>query len=693
MENVLYNISQVLGITIVHSLWQGLLVYFLLRVSLLVFNPWLTAARKYLLAVAALSAITAWFAVTLFHEVQAYNWLAKPSALTGLAVLLDLPANMRQVNEAALRYYYSIEAYMPYVTAVYALGLVLNMAKVILAYRGLKFIKRTMSLGVQLQQQISRFAKKLDITKKVRVGFSQLVDVPCITGYIKPVILLPVTLSTYLEAEEIEAILMHELAHIKRNDYLINLLQQVITTLLFFNPCVLLINRIISEERENACDDLVVDNTQTPIIYAKALFKLEQQRHNELQLAPAVTGKKYHLLNRIERIMKTKKTLPSVRPALVAMLILTLSICSFALLKPEIAQGKVSVKALIPTIKKMLVAADTVPAKKAAKATSKSTKTVTKSGKKVIKAKTEKDYAFNYNFNYNNNVDGFKDPELERLSKEVEKHGEAIGKYYESPEFKATSAEMDKLGKQISAFYESESVKRGTAEQEKAAAEYDKLWAGKGEQMDKLGKQMDALGKQMESYYNSKEFKDMNAALAKKYGVKENSYYDNSDDNYRKYQAELKTKIPADVQQLNGQMRDLSKQMRDITNNPELKAQQEQMRTAGQNMRTAFNNPNIKAQQEQMRKLGEQMRAFTHSDQIRKEQEQMKQATAKMRAYMNTPEFKKKLKEYKATHPSNYYWNGDNQDNIEKTDKAVKEAVKNEIEEAREKAEQAKDTL
>jgi bla regulator protein BlaR1 len=119
---------------------------------------------------------------------------------------------------------------------------------------------------------------------------------------------------------------MHELAHIKRNDYIINLLQQVITTLLFFNPCVLLINKIIGEERENSCDDLVVDATQNPVMYAKALFKLEQNRQNELQLALAVTGKKYHLLNRIERIMKTKKQIPSIRPTLVAMLILTLGV-------------------------------------------------------------------------------------------------------------------------------------------------------------------------------------------------------------------------------------------------------------------------------------------------------------------------------------------------------------------------------
>ena len=85
-----------------------------------------------------------------------------------------------------------------------------------------------MSIDIALQYQVTKFAGMFNIGKKVKVGLSKLVDVPCMVGYFKPVILLPFTLATYLSAEEIEAILLHELAHIKRNDYLINLLQQVI---------------------------------------------------------------------------------------------------------------------------------------------------------------------------------------------------------------------------------------------------------------------------------------------------------------------------------------------------------------------------------------------------------------------------------------------------------------------------------
>jgi bla regulator protein BlaR1 len=660
MENILYNISQVLGITIIHSLWQGLLIYFLLRVVLL-FASGLTASRKYLMAVSSLLAITGWFAYTLIHEIQLYDWLVKPVNPANMPLLAAFP-NIQQFGNQTIRYYYSIEEYLPYVTAVYVLGLLLNMARVVLAHRKIRIIKRTMSLGVQLQQQIGRFAQKLDITKTVKVGFSQMVDVPCIVGFLKPVILLPITLSTYLESEEIEAILMHELAHIKRNDYLINLLQQVITTLLFFNPCVLLINKIIGEERENSCDDLVVDTTKAPVVYAKALFKLEQNRQNELQLALAVTGKKYQLLNRIERIMKTKKQMPSIRPTLVAMLILTIGVSSLALLNPEIAQGKISVKAITPEVIKSFIA-DTIPAKKAVKEKKATTKAINKTNKAVkaeiaaTRVKTKVTYSYG-NYTYNEGID---DPQLEKLSKEVEKHGEAISKYYESPEFKAKSEEIDKLGKEIDAFYNSAEIKQATSDQEKAAAEYEKMWGGRSTDMEKTGKQMEGLGKQIEAYFNTPEFKALNDKLKKKYGINKEGYGDDRDDNYRKYQAELDQNLSPQIKETTAQMRKLGEQMRGLSSSPDAVKQRDAMRAAGENMRKAYNNPDIKATQERMRKLGQEMRSYANNPGMKKKKDELHAASEKLRAYTKSPEFKNKVAEFRKTHPSNvYYW--DNKD-------------------------------
>jgi beta-lactamase regulating signal transducer with metallopeptidase domain len=640
MENILYNISQVLGITIIHSLWQGLLIYFLLRLALVLLAG-LSSSKKYLLAVSSLLAITGWFAYTLVNEIQIYDWLAvKPTNLANMPLMLELPANIRQFNDQSLRYYYSIEEYLPYITLLYVAGLLTNAGRLVLARKKIYTIKQTMSIDVILQQQISRFAEKFDITQKVKVGLSKMVDVPCIVGYFKPVILLPFTLSTYLSEEEIEAILMHELAHIKRNDYLVNITQQVITALLFFNPCVLLINKIIGEERENCCDDLVVDATQNPVIYAKALFKLEQTRQNELQLALAVTGKKYHLLNRIERIMKTKKQTISVRPTLVAMLILTIGIGCMALLNPEIAQGKISVKAIKPTIENLLT--DTIRKKAVKTKADKAAKATAKSKYKVQKF-NERRYNSNNNTNFNYN-EGLKDPQLDKLTAEIDKHANAISKYYESDMFKSYSADMEKRGKEIEAFYNNDKMKELTAAQEKLGADFEKKWGGKNNAMEQLAKQMEGLGKQVETYFNSPEFKEMNAKLQKKYGIK-GDFHDGNDENYKKYQEELKKNLSPQIKQQTEQMKKLGEEMRNHYG-ADMRKDGDQMRRMGDSMRRAFNNPRIKQQQEEMRKMGEKMRAYADNPEIKKQKELLKQATDKLREYTNTPEFKAKVREF-----------------------------------------------
>jgi bla regulator protein BlaR1 len=654
MENILYNISQVLGITIIHSLWQGLLIYFLLKVVLMLVRN-LSSAEKYMLAVSSLLAITVWFGYTLVSEIQVYDWLAQPENLTNMPLLLELPANLHNLKVQTTRYYYSIEGYLPYITVLYIAGLMLNAGRIVLARRKINTIRQTMSLDVQLQRQINRFAQKFEITKKVKVALSRLVDVPCIVGYAKPVILLPFTLSTYLEANEIEAILMHELAHIKRNDYLINLAQQVVTTLLFFNPCVLLINKIIGEERENSCDDMVVDATQNPVIYAKALFKLEQNRQNELQLALAVTGKKYHLLNRIERIMKTKKQTTSIRPTLVAMLVLSLSVGSLALLNPEIAQGKISVKAIKPAITEML--ADTIVKKKA--------NAPVKTQKVVVKNKVQKLKQYQYHYGEGNvyYTDGLKDPELEKLTAQINKRAELVNKYYDSDKFKAVSAEMEKRGKEMQAFYDNPGLKELTARQEKMGAEMEKVYSAQSAGTEELSKKMEASGKAIEKYYSSPEFKEMNAKLEKKYGITHNNSYNSRDENYRKYQEEVQKYVPAEVKQQTDQIRKLGEQMRSKYSTPDMKAQADQMRKLGDSVRKAFANPAIKAQQAEMRKLGDQMRTFTANPDIKRQQDLLKQASNRLKAYTHTPEFKAKIQEWKKLNKE-YRWISDSKTEV-----------------------------
>lgn len=350
MKNLFYNISQVLGISIIHSLWQGLLIYLLLKLLLIAY-PSLSSGKKHNLLYIGLAILTAWFACTFFIEAKDYNWAAKPftpvvpgSFTPVSANYLQLPPQHTAPNfftEYQSKVYHIIKIYLPYISILYIIGLSVNLGRLAFAWEKIRFIKQGMTAADLLQKQVSGFSRQMVIAKNVRLRFSKLVDIPCTVGYLKPIILLPVTLTTQLSAQEIEAILLHELSHIKNNDYLLNLIQQVMAVLLFLNPFAQLISRMISLERENRCDDMVVQITGAPLVYAHALVKLEDARRTDPQLILAATGKKQHLFSRVERIMKQKKPAVNIKHLLLALIIFIGSIGSIAWLNPEIKNGKI----------------------------------------------------------------------------------------------------------------------------------------------------------------------------------------------------------------------------------------------------------------------------------------------------------------------------------------------------------------
>ncbi len=142
----------------------------------------------------------------------------------------------------------------------------------------------------------------LGIDKKLEMWMSKKVETPCVMGFFKPVILLPFTLFNHLSPSQAEAIIIHELAHIKRNDYIINILQSFIDQILFFNPFAILLSSAIRKERENCCDDWVISYQYDKHLYADALVTLERNRQQRLLLLPAAIGGKSLLLQRVKRL-------------------------------------------------------------------------------------------------------------------------------------------------------------------------------------------------------------------------------------------------------------------------------------------------------------------------------------------------------------------------------------------------------
>jgi GWxTD domain-containing protein len=151
------------------------------------------------------------------------------------------------------------------------------------------------------RERLDRLRARVRLSRPVTLLESCLAEVPVVIGYVRPAILMPVGLLAGLPAGQVEAILLHELAHIRRYDYLVNLLQAAVEGFLFYHPAVWWISGLIRAERENCCDDLVVATHGDAHEYAAALAGLEQIRWSASEAVPAATGG--DLMQRIRRLL------------------------------------------------------------------------------------------------------------------------------------------------------------------------------------------------------------------------------------------------------------------------------------------------------------------------------------------------------------------------------------------------------
>lgn len=178
---------------------------------------------------------------------------------------------------------------------------------------GLLAAERLKRRGVQpieqsLQKTARRIQRQLAIWQEVPVLVSKYVNVPTLLGYFKPVILMPTSAMLGLTPQQFEAILAHELSHVARHDYLTNVLQCVVETLLFYHPAVWWMSRRLRHERELCCDDMATAICDDRRVYAQAIYILAQARNESVVPALAATGSP--LVQRIKRLAErdTKKS-------------------------------------------------------------------------------------------------------------------------------------------------------------------------------------------------------------------------------------------------------------------------------------------------------------------------------------------------------------------------------------------------
>ncbi|NJD22348.1 MAG: hypothetical protein FIA82_06710 [Melioribacter sp.] len=341
--NFIYNfipeeLIKAIGWTIFHSLWQAAMIAVLLSGILLITGK-KSARLRYNFSFAALVLIFL-FSLATFIQVydpsgnSAYPDLSVRSSNTVSSQLLTNVSGT-EISNSSLSFVKVIEYYfsqnVSVIVTLWLLGFLLFSMRFI---GGVLYVQRLKTVGTRpldvfWSYRLKELSGSIGIKKPVLIYESTKVKTPVAMGYLKPVILLPLGMLTGLPQDQVEAIIIHELAHIKRYDFILNLIQTLIETIFFYHPVVWWITSTINSERENCCDDLTLKLCSGSLVYFKALYNLQQICSEENELALAAIGKKNQLFRRINRMTtKNKNTSYGVKFAAFAVLLLVMTAVS-----------------------------------------------------------------------------------------------------------------------------------------------------------------------------------------------------------------------------------------------------------------------------------------------------------------------------------------------------------------------------
>ena len=330
METLLQQFIKAFGWSILNSLWQSAIIYGILFIVMLSI-PKLAAKHKHNLAFGAIILMFAGFGYNFIHQLT-LNVNTQPPAINAQQLQV-----YQYFNNLPPSFSSKAEQYFPIVVIFYAIGIVLQLFVIIKGYGQLSKLKKESLSAIpdSWKTIFEQVTAQLKINKVIRFHISSIVNVPLVIGYLKPVVLFPLALVNQLDNDQVEAILIHELSHIRRNDFLLNLIKTAIETLLFYNPFVWMAGRFIHIEREHACDDLVLKITGKPLNYAHALLKLELLKDkNSPAYALAATGKTQNLYQRIKRITNMKTNYLNAKQQMAALTLGVACLFSIAWINP-----------------------------------------------------------------------------------------------------------------------------------------------------------------------------------------------------------------------------------------------------------------------------------------------------------------------------------------------------------------------
>ena len=306
--------------TLIHFLWQGALVWILVLVHLQFFRR---ASTRYVVSCLAMLLMLALPVVTFMVLTGSGD-----DSLAATETTSFIPASTPSVTRLAEQIPTPPTVWMPLLVSMWASGVGLfsfrSAGGLMLAY--LRGRRAQLTLPPECQQAAERLAARLGLRRAVQLRVSLTGFAPSVVGWMKPVLLVPAA-ALRLPMQQLEALIAHEFAHIRRHDFLINLLQNAVETLLFYHPAVWWLGRRIREERENCCDDLAVAVCGDRVVYARALTSLEELRTSAPDFAMAASGGS--LVKRIARLLG--KGEPAVYGSSI-WLVSALAVCGIAIL-------------------------------------------------------------------------------------------------------------------------------------------------------------------------------------------------------------------------------------------------------------------------------------------------------------------------------------------------------------------------
>ena len=286
-------VLQALGWAILNSLWQMALLWVIYHL-ILSFYKNAGSHQKSLLASIILFSGFSWFIIT-FLSIWISDSSVNHSLITSSMISVDGNERLNQWLQSTL----------PIASLIYLVLLIIPAISFARNYRYVHVLrmKGITKVDVKWRMFIQRISEQMGIKKPVHIWISDLITSPVTIGFLKPIILVPLAAVNYLTPQQLEAVLLHELSHIKRHDYLINLVITLIRTILYFNPFVKFFIKTIEREREKSCDEIVIQFQYDPYGYAAALLELEKNNFISRPMVIASGGRKADLLHRIERIL------------------------------------------------------------------------------------------------------------------------------------------------------------------------------------------------------------------------------------------------------------------------------------------------------------------------------------------------------------------------------------------------------